>query len=156
MRIKNIVERDVYDFECALAFVTIHPWANSKWEIDQLERALYFCYVISYASFSFLFFFFFLVVFFFLVQTVHISVRVVGQCMAHEKDLKLANRNTVPMGLWRNTKPQLPCSSQGSRKSLSAVCASTRSQVISREKQVEQNIFPQWIFVFVLFVCLFF
>ena len=105
MRIKNIVERDVYDFERALAFVTIHPWANSKWEIDQLERALYFCYVISYASFSFLFFFFFLVVFFFLVQTVHISVRVVGQYMAHEKDLKLANRNTVPMGLWRNTKP---------------------------------------------------
>ena len=37
---------DKYSFECALAFITIHPWANSKWPIDQSECSLYFCYVI--------------------------------------------------------------------------------------------------------------
>ena len=40
------VESDVYNFECVLAFVTIHPWANGKWVIDQSEHALYLSYVI--------------------------------------------------------------------------------------------------------------
>ena len=40
------VESDAYGFAHALAFGSIHPWANRKWVIDQSERALYFCYLI--------------------------------------------------------------------------------------------------------------
>ena len=40
------VESDAYSFERALAFVSIHPWANRKWVVDQSERALYLCYLI--------------------------------------------------------------------------------------------------------------
>ena len=29
-----------YSFECTLAFVTIHPWANTKWPINWLIRVL--------------------------------------------------------------------------------------------------------------------
>lgn len=49
MRFKKYssVESDAYGFEHALAFVAFHPWANSKWVIDQSEHVLYFCYAIK-------------------------------------------------------------------------------------------------------------
>ena len=34
------MESGTYGFEHVLVFVTIHPWANSKWVIDQSEHAL--------------------------------------------------------------------------------------------------------------------
>jgi len=42
------VKVDAYCFECVLTFISVHPWANSKWDIDQSERMLYFCYVIGF------------------------------------------------------------------------------------------------------------
>ena len=49
MRFKKYssVESDAYGFEHVLAFVAFHPWANSKWVIDQSEHVLYFCYAIK-------------------------------------------------------------------------------------------------------------
>ena len=54
MRFKkyNGVESDAYGFEFVLAFVAFHPWANSKWVIDQSEHVLFFCYAIKNIIYS--------------------------------------------------------------------------------------------------------
>ena len=39
------IESDAYNFECALAFFTIHPWANSKWVILLTDPSARFTFV---------------------------------------------------------------------------------------------------------------
>ena len=55
MRFKKYssIASDAYGFEHALAFVAFHPWANSKWVIDQSEHMLSFCYAIKNIIYSF-------------------------------------------------------------------------------------------------------